>query len=270
MSEVTARVRPAYLKRALGKGFRAAYDNLGFVVLASVCWFVLLALCLTVYAGLLHILGFLPRFIQVGFLLPLLFVPWMGAIGIFHYAQSTVFREEPNPLEALTSIRQYLVPGLRLFVFDLVISLLLIGDAAIMLWVALNKGSLPMASVAFLFVYLTLIWLMSAQLHLPMMVFQARSGNQPNVLLIARESLKIAMQNPVFTLGFLAVIIVFAVVCAAAAGAGSIMLFLGASAFLLSEAFRELLISYGLAEDDPDNKVEDKPWSLPEDWRKRQ
>jgi len=268
MSEVEARVRPAYLKRALAKGFRAAYDNLGFVVIASVCWFVFLALCLTVYAGLLH-LGFLPRFIQVAFIAPLLFVPWMGAIGIFHYAQSAVFREEPNPLDAMASIRQYLVPGAWLFVFDLVVTLVLLGDAVIMFWIALGSGGLPMASVAFIFIYLTVIWLMSAQLHLPMMVLQARSGNQPRALLIVRESLKIAMQNPVFTLGLLTVIIVFAVVCAAPAGAGSIMLFLGAAAFLLSEAFRELLISYGLAEDDPDNKVEDKPWSLPDDWRKR-
>ncbi len=270
MSEVSARVRPAYLKRALAKGFRAAYDNLGFAVVASVCWFVLLALCLTVYAGFLHVSGFLPRFVQVGFLIPLLFVPWMGAIGVFHYAQSAVFRDEPTPLDALTSIRQYLVPGAWLFVLDLAITVILLGDAAIMFWVAVNNGSLPVASVAFIFMYLTLIWLMSAQFHLPMMVFQARSGNQPKVWLIARESLKIAMQNPVFTLGLLAVIIVFAVLCALSAGAGSIMLFLGVTAFLLSEAFREMLISYGLAEDDPDTKVEDKAWTLPEDWRKRQ
>lgn len=270
MSEGGGRVRPASLRRGLAKGFRAAYDNLGFVVLASVSWFVLLVLCLAAYSGLLGLLGFLPDAVRIVILVPLLFPPWLGLICIHHYAQSTVFREEPTPAEVLDSVRSYLGPAAALFAFDAVITFVLAGDAAILLLAAFQNNTLPLAAGAFIFIYLTVIWLMCAQYHIPMLILQRRSGNQPKPMVVVRESFKITLQNPVFTLGLLAVIIVFAVLCLLPAFAGTVLLFTGAAALVLSEAFREMLISYGLAEDDPEPSGEEKPWSLPEEWRQKQ
>jgi len=78
MNEQTTALPPARLGRALAKGFRAAYDSLGYVVGASFATFVACALLLSL-ASLAVRHSKSP--VALLLILPTLLVAWLAGIG---------------------------------------------------------------------------------------------------------------------------------------------------------------------------------------------
>lgn len=247
------------------RGFRDGYDNLGYVVFATLISFFLTAIACSVVAVVVRAAGKLLLPIQILLAMPVAFVVWLCAIAVYYYVNKTVFHQHPVWADMLTGIRKLFRPGLGLFAIDLIITLVLLGDAVFFLKM---MNGLPFTLMGILCAYLTLVWGMMAMYHLPLLVAQLdmESGPKPGVVL--RKSFLLVADNPGFTVAVFLVIIAFAVLCALPAFIGMAVLFLGFSAFLLTHALRELFIRYGIVEDDPE-VVDDGKWQLPESWRKR-
>jgi len=155
-------------------------------------------------------------------------------------------------------------PALAVFAADLIITAVLLGDAAFFLIAFRARGGAVLSGLGILFSYLSLMWLMMVMYHAPLLVAQLEMESGPGVKVVLRKSLLLAMGNPGFTLGFFVVIIAFAAICALPAMLGIAILFPGAAAFLLTSALRELFIKYGVVEEEPE-VVEDQPWRLDAD-----
>lgn len=254
MTEEPVIVRPARLGRALKKGFRAAYDHLGYVVLVSLVsvlgtavpislgWTVTVELGLDVLGALFLVLGAL--------------FCWLCAVGLFHYADKAVYNEHPSLADTWRGIGRLIGPALALFVIDLVVMAVLLGDAAFFLSIKSKAVGIVVAVVC---LYLATAWALAALYHLPLLSAQLRMESGPRPFVIIRKSFLLALGSPGFTLGLAFAIITLAVLCALPAGVGTAMLFPGTAAFLLTHGLRELFVRYGVVEEEPE-VIEDKGW----------
>lgn len=259
MTEEQTTLPPARLGRALAKGFRAAYDALGYVVAGSFVTFIICAILLTL-GGLAarHINS--PLGILV--ILPAVFAAWLAEIGMLYFAHKVIYDGHAMISDTWEGIGRLLRPAIALFVVDLAITVLLLGDAAFFLIAFKTRGGAGFAALGALFGYTSLMWLMMSIYHLPVLVAQLEMESGPRVKAVLYKSLLLAMGNPGFTLGFFVVIIAFTALCALPALLGMAVLFLGTVAFLLTSALHELFVKYGVVESEPD-AIEDKPWKLP-------
>lgn len=264
MSDEQQSVRPASLGRALRKGFREAYDHLGYVVAVSFLTFIVTSLVFSLSWAVY-------RLTQSAALLllfiPAAFVVWLCAVGIFYYANKAVFGEHPAVRDTWHGIRILIVPAIPLFLVDLVITAILLGDAFFFFRMAAARGTLAFSMAGVFFASIAFIWLMMLQYHLPLLAAQLNMESGPRVGVILRKSFLLLADNLFFTLGLFVVIIAFAALCALPKYIGTVVLYPGAVAFLLTHALRELFIKYGIVEEEPE-VVEDK-WSLPDSWMKR-
>lgn len=258
MSEEKTTLPPARLGKALGQGFRAAYDSLGYVVAASFGTFLICA-CLLTLAGLSarHIKG------PAGMLLivPAMLAAWLCEVGILYFARKSLYEGHAMLSDTWEGIGKLLGPAIALFAADLAITAVLLGDAYFFLLAFRASGGAGLAALGVFFAYLSLVWVMMGLYHLPVLVAQLEMESGPRVKVVLYKSLLLAMGNPGFTLGFFVAIIAFAALCALPGLLGMAILFPGAAAFLLTSALRELFIKYGVVEAEPDT-VEDKPWRL--------
>lgn len=261
MTEENTTLPPARLGRALAKGFRAAYDALGYVVAASFATFIVCGSLLAA-ASLLAKHTKSPAALLM--LLPAMLVAWLAQVGMLCFARNVVYDGHATISDTWEGIGKLFWPAVTLFVVDLAITAVLFGDAAFFLAAFKARGSGMLAALGVLFVYLSLVWVMMAIYHLPVLVAQLEMESGPRVKVVLRKSMLLAMGNPGFTLGFFVVIIAFTAICALPALLGMAILFPGTAAFLLTTALRELFIKYGVVEPPPE-VVEDKPWKLRED-----
>ncbi len=257
MSENTTR-KSASLGKALKFGFRATYDSLGYVVGASFASF---AASTVVFAAM----GLIAANTKAGFAalplaIPGLLVVWLCAVGIFYYANMVIAHEHPTPIDTIKGIRTLIWPAMALFVVDLLISAVLIGDVVFFGLAFKARGGALLAVLTMVWVYLALMWMMMSLYHLPLLVAQSKMQSRPGGCVILRKSFLLAADNPGFTVGLFAVIIAIAVLCALSA-VGMALLFTSTVAFLLTSSLRELFVKYGIVEQEPD-VIEDKPWKL--------
>ncbi len=244
----------ASLGRALRKGFRAAYDNLGYVVFTSFVAFVATG---SLFAGAVKVAGATkPGMGGIVLFLPAALVGWLAAIGAFYYANKSVYHQHPSLGETWAGVGKLFWSAIGLFALDLVVTALLLGDTVFFLSVRGNT-MLPMLGVAC--GYVALVWLMMAMYHLPLLVAQLGMESGPRPLVVVRKSFLLAVDNPGFTVGLFAAIIALAIVCAVPAFIGTAVFCLGAAAFVLTHALRELFVKYGIVQEEPD-VVEDKGW----------
>jgi hypothetical protein len=260
MSEAEGIRRQASLGKALGRGLRAAYDALGFVVAASFGTFVVGAVVL-VMMGLLaaHVRGVR----AAGMLLGLAALPavWLCAVGIFYYAKMALAHEHPALVDTWHGIRRLFWPAIALFVVDSAASAVLVGDVVFFGLAFRARGGVALAAFGVVCAYIGLMWLIMSLYHLPLLVAQLEMESGLRVGVILRKSFLLAADNPGFTVGLFVVIIAFAVICALPAMLGMALVFPGLAAFLLTSSLRELFVKYGVIEEEPET-VEDKPWKL--------
>ena len=254
MNDDGAIVRPASLGRALRKGFRAAYDHLGYVVLVS---FVSLAGAAALLSpGWKAAVVLRPGMSGVAFLIPGVFFYYLCAVGAVYFADKSIYDEHPSLADTWRGIGRLFLPALWLFVIDSIAMAILLGDA--MFFLSLKSKAIG-AAVGIGCLYLAVVWLMTAVYHLPLLPAQLRLESGPKPFVIVRKSFLLTVGSPGFTLGLFLAIIALAVLCALPAGLGTAMLFLGAAAFFLTHGLRELFVKYGVVEKEPD-VVEDNGW----------
>lgn len=269
MNDDHATSRPVSLGRAIRTGFRDAYDHLGYVVFATFLSFLCAAAAFSLIAAAVRLIPGIPRIAQWTLMVPVVFVGYVCAVGVFYYVGKSVGHEHPAVVDTWTGIKRLFVPSLGLFAVDLFFITVLTGDAALFVLMFKTKGSAVFAALAILCGYLSIVWLMMAMYHLPLLVAQLAMDSGPRTFIVLRKSFLLTADNPGFTVALFLVIIAFAVLCVLSALVGMALLFLGVCAFLLTHALRELFIKYGIVEEEPDI-VEEKPWRLPDSWRKRQ
>ncbi len=260
--------RPASIGRAVRAGFRDAYDHLGYVVVATFASFLCSVAALSLVALAARMIPGIPRAAQWALVVPVIFVGHTCAVGVFYYAGKSAAHEHPAVLDTWTGIKKLFIPALGLFAVDMLFIAVLVGDSVLFLLMSGAKGSILFPALSVLCGYLAIVWLMMAMYHLPLLVAQLETESGPRTFVVLRKSFLLTADNPGFTLVLFLVIIAFAVVCALTALAGMALLFLGVCAFLLTHALRELFTKYGVVEEEPD-VVEDKPWRLPDSWRRR-
>ena len=255
--------RKARLGRALRKGFRGAYDHLGYVVFVSLTAFIITAGVFAVSAQAMRLAAGAPGVVGLLVYIPPAFAAFMCAVGVYYYAKLSVYGDHPAPAETLTGIKTLLGPAVKLFAVDMAITIVLVGDFVFFAGIYLATRNLLMMAPAVLFLYMSLFWLITALYHLPLLPAQleAESGTGPFVII--RKSILLAVDNLGFTVGLFVVILGFAIICAVPAFVGMAVLFLGALAFILTHALRELYIKYEIVQDEPDAAAEDTPWKLP-------
>ncbi len=260
--------RRARLPRALRRGLRDAYDHLGYVVVVTFIAF----LCTVLLSGAAGLLwksaGGSLGIVGAVLLLPAALGAYLCAVGVFYYANKAVFFEHPSAADTWKGIRLLLGPATALFAVDFLIGVVVVGDTLFFGRMFGESRNPVCAVIGILCFYVTLAWLMMALYHLPLLAAQLKmeSGTKPGVIL--RKSYLLAADNPGFTACLFIVIIALAVLCVLPGLIGMAVLFLGAAAFLLTHALRELFIKYEMIEDEPET-VEDSGWALPDAWRKR-
>ena len=264
MNEELTSIRPTSLMRALSKGLRDAYDHMGYVVFTTFLSFLITSLLLS-----LAVLVQRKTSGQLWVVLVVLgsFAAWLCAVGVFYYVNKAVFHQHPVLTDTWRGIKTLFRPAALLFIVDFIITLVFVGDVAFFLVLMGSKGSVFII-IGVLCGYLTLMWLMMAMYHLPLLIAQLSMESGPKPLVILRKSYLIMMDNPTFTVGLFLAIIAIAVLCVLPMLIGMTILFLGVAAFLLTHALRELFIKYGIVEEETDI-AQEEPWSLPESWRKR-
>jgi hypothetical protein len=254
MEDAPVIVRPARLGRALKKGFEAAYEHLGFVALVSFVSAIgaagLMGLGWMV-GGALH-----PSMLRVVMLLPGLLFYWLCAVGVFYYANKAVYHEQPTLGDVWRGIVKLSGPAVWLFAINLVVMVVLLGDAVF--FVSLKAKGLGIV-VGVVCLYLAAAWAVAAIYHLPLLPAQLKMESGPRPAVIIRKSFLLALGSPGFTVGLAFAIITLAVLCALPAGLGTAILFSGAAAFLLTHGLRELFVRYGVVEEEPE-VVEDEGW----------
>lgn len=258
MTEEKTNLPPARLGKALAKGFRAAYDSLGYVVGASFATFLVTACLLTLGSvAARHIKSPFAMLLIV----PALFAAWLGEVGILYFARKIVYEGHATISDTWEGIGRLLRPASALFVTDLIITCVLAGDAVFFMLAFKARGGAGLAALAAFSSYIALAWLIVGLYHLPLLIAQLDMESGPRVKVILYKSLLLAAGNPGFTVGFFVVIIAFTALCVLPAFLGMAIVFPGAVAFLLTCVLRELLIKYGVVEQEPE-VVEDKPWKV--------
>jgi hypothetical protein len=248
--------RTASLGLALRRGFSAAYDHLGYVVFVTFASFVSASVLTGAAITAASKLGRSGGMAKIVLFLPVVITLWLFAVGVYYYAKKSVYHEYPTFSDTWTGIKTLLGPALKLLILDLAVTVLLLGDTLFFLSV---KGGLVFQIVGVLCGYIALVWMMMAMYHLPLLVAQLGMESGPKPMVVVRKSFLLVADNPGFTVGLFLVIIALAVICAVLGFVGMAVFYLGATAFVLTHALRELFIKYGIVEDEPET-VEDKGW----------
>lgn len=250
-------MRPSLL-RALRKGFVDSYDHMGYVVLVTFITFLLVAIVVGSAAFVWRSSSVL-NIVKVLSILPALFVSYLCAVGVYYYAGMAVYFKHPVLLDTLAGIRKLINPALKLFVIDILVTAILSVDFVFFFIMVGSKHNMIFAVPAVLIGYATLTWLAMMIYHLPLLSSQFVMESNTSIKVILRKSFLLMADNPGFTLGLFLVIIAFAVLCVVPMLIGIAFLFLGASAFLITHALRELFVKYGIIEEEPEIVEDDWP-----------
>ncbi len=268
MNDDHATPRPVSLGRAIKMGFRDAYDHLGYVVFSTFATFIVTVVVVGLMAIIARALRGIPWMLQLPLVAPGLFAAWLCAVGVFYYANRSISHEHPAPIDTWHGIKRLFAPALGLFALDLLITSVLVGDAVFFLTMFSANGTLLFAVLTITFGYLSIVWAMTAMYHLPVLVAQLEMESGPRATVVLRKSFLLMADNPAFTVGLFLVTIALGILCVVPALVGMAVIYLGAVAFLLTRALRELFVKYGIVEQEAEPVAEER-WRLPDSWLKR-
>ncbi|MCE5322490.1 hypothetical protein LLG46_04140 [bacterium] len=243
-------MRPS-LFRAIRKGFIDAYDHLGYVVFMTFTTFVLTTLIAGLMSFVWRSIG-TPNVVKILSMLPAVFIAYLCAVGVNYFAGMSAYRQHPILLDTLDGIRKLIKPALKMFIIDTIITVVLVADFIFFFVMIGSRHTFIFAVPAILIGYATFTWLLMLVYHLPLLASQFLLESNPSVRVILRKSFLLLADNPGFTVGLFLVIIAFAVLCVVPMFIGIAFLFLGASAFLVTHALRELFVKYGIVEQEPE------------------
>ncbi len=156
---------------------------------------------------------------------------------------------DPGPDAFRDFWRVHLRAALGLATVQLVVSGVMLADAAFFL----TRSSLPLRMAGMLMVYLLLLWLMMQLWQWPFLI-----AEEGGVLKAVRKSGLLLLDNPFFTLGAFSVTMTAGALLLVS-GIGAVAALGGLGACFVVRTHRELLMKYGLVEDEPDI-VEDDGW----------
>jgi uncharacterized membrane protein YesL len=233
---------PPRIGRALVHGWRASYDCLGLVLIASALWIGLATLLGAGGSGLALLCLRRPG------LTPLLIASLAGiamaGIGtgpltaaIFDHARRVMANEEPSWWEFLSRLPLLWRRGLSLAALQVAVSLVLAMDACFFL----GQSPLLLRLVGMLFAYPLLFWWGASLLQWPLAVERAEDSMR-NVI---KKSFLLLLDNLGY-LSSLAVVLLALTFLCAVTRIGLMLAWMGVGAFLQTAAFRELLPKYGL------------------------
>ena len=242
-------MNPTYkpsLKRVF-KGWAAnSYDNLGLVVGVSV----LSTILIIAFAYSLRLLHHPTVAIPIALLLSPL------VVGAFRMAHGIVYRESPAIGDLLDGYRAFLWLSLKWAVINLLIGAILTADTVFFI---LRSRHQPIWVVpAILSLDVGAFWLATLIYQLPLLIHQ-----RPSVLQVLRRSALLVLDNLWFTGVVFFAIIAFTILCAAPKFVGMALVYFGTAPILCTRATRELLVKYGLADEEPDpNAPMEDDWHL--------
>ncbi len=265
MSDNSASGHSANIVKAIRNGFVAAFDHLGFVFISTFATFLLAVGVFALSLFAVYKLGLrIPAYLIY---IPSIAVAWLMAVGVFYYANKAVFAIDAAASDLLEGIKKLFIPAILLLLLDGFITVVVFSDKladAQYFW--RNVAGLPGALlpvINMLALFFKILWLMMLLYHLPLLPAQLNMKSGPNPLVILKKSYLLMADNPGFTVVLFVVIIAFAVICALPMRVGFATVFLGAAAFILTHALRELFIKYGVVEEEKE-VVEELPWRLPD------
>ncbi len=119
------------------------------------------------------------------------------------------------------------------------------------------KSGMWLAIMAAVFFYAGIFWFGTLIYQLPLIALQ-NSG----IFSTLRKSCLMVLDNPLFTVGAIFVIISFTILCALPAYVGFVVVYFGALPFFCVRASRELFIKYGLVDPYEDQEFEDHSCKL--------
>lgn len=195
---------PPSAGRSIRLGFLAAYDYagssiaaslLGFIVLSTVAWVLLVDLKLwTTGFRQASILG-LGLFVLLA---PLLLSPF--AAGLYNLARAMFTRDDPHVLDILRGAVKYVRPAMALGYTQILVTTVLLCDITFLL----NRPGAVFKVMAVLLGYFLLFWAMMLSYQWPLLIEQRK----PLKTTLIRSFL-LAAHNPLYTLAITLFILAF-------------------------------------------------------------
>ncbi|BCW98002.1 MAG: hypothetical protein KatS3mg024_0829 [Armatimonadota bacterium] len=223
------------------------YDRLGLMVLASAVMMLFPAMAVMAGQALRSVAG--PTATGMAMFL----LAWYGlacgwGVNIL-IAHRIAYFLDPGPDAFRDFARTFLWPSLKLGTLQLVLTMVMLVDAAFFL----SRSSLLLKIAGMLMAYLLLLWLLMQVWQWPFLITE-----EGGVWKAVRKSGLLLLDNPFFTLG------TFSVTMTAGAllllsGIGAVVALGGLGACFIVRAHRELLMKYGVVEDEPE-VIEDTGW----------
>lgn len=232
---------------AIRRGAGDFYDRLGLMVLGSAVMMLFPAVAVMAAGALRPVAG--PAAAAVAMFL----LGWYGLVcgwGVnILLAHRIAYFLDPGPDAFRDFARTFLWPALKLGTVQLVLTVVMLADAAFFL----SRSSLLLKMAGMLMAYLLLLWLMMQLWQWPFLMTE-----EGGVWKAVRKSTLLLLDNPFFTLG------AFSVTMTAGAllllsGIGAVVALGGLGACFIVRAHRELLMKYGVVEDEPE-VIEDTGW----------
>jgi uncharacterized membrane protein YesL len=233
---------------ALRLGLRDTYDALGAVLLLSLAVGAAVAMAglggQTLAAMLFSALpGSLPGLLSVaGGGLALALVGGPLAAGLFRYARNVAARQEPDLFDLGWGYRAALGRSLRLAGVQMLVGMVLAGDALFFL----TRGQPVVVGLGAIFGYLCLFWCLMSLYAWPLLA-EDETGRVRSVL---RKSALLVLDNFPYTLLLALFLLVLSVLLWGTVIGGAI-LWAGSMAMFQTQATRELLRKYGVLGPDP-------------------
>lgn len=230
---------------------RAVWDHLGLVIAVSLTWTLLGFLPLMLARVLPASLPALLRnACETLFVVLLLSAPLAGA---FWTAHLVCIHEEVSYLDYWRGIGRLFGPATRLGLIHLVV----FGLFAVNLTFYLRLGAWIGGLAALLCLYMLLLWGMMAVYHLPVLVAQEAGvfdipdrRAKRGAIAVLRRAFFLALGDPFYTIGLLAVALLLTLLMAALA-VPLALLWPGTIALLTTQATRALLVKYGVLSPPP-------------------
>ncbi|HUV03733.1 MAG TPA: hypothetical protein VMX94_01345 [Armatimonadota bacterium] len=222
-------------RKILKKWLLDSYDYLGLVLASSFLWFSV------VVGGLAAIkvgVGGSLVLLLVSAALFYIFLIAPMTTGVHVMAKKIVTRDDPSLLDALSGFKDYLKASWALGLAQMFVTLLIVANA----WFYLTRGAFVLKLLGILFVYLLLLWALSAVYHFPLLIEQ-----RPGALKILRRGILLMLDNVAFTGGVFFVIILLTCFCAITL-LGLPLLYVGMVSIVQTRALRALFVKYGILE----------------------
>lgn len=223
-------------RKTLKKWLGDSYDRLGHVLVASFAWFTLLIGGIGIIAKLgvntsaLAVAGML-----VGFYV-LIVAPMTS--GVFILARNIVTKDDPSVPDMLGGFRELLRESWSLGFLQVVITLMIIGNA----WFYLSRPNMVVKTIGVLVLYLMILWMFSAIYHFPLLLEQ-----RPGAGKIIKRGFLIALDNLGFTAGvFFAIILLTCLLSLTLVGMP--LLLVGMVSILQIRALRAAFVKYEILE----------------------